>query len=137
MTAEHRPPLLTIHTIPGDGEVTLRVAGEIDMSTAELLREALLAAIRHHDSTVRLDMADVSFMDSTGLAVLIFSHRRITQEGGRLILDRPNARVTRVLQVSGTDRLLDIQVELPAVPRVVRLSPSSVSSGSTVAPGAV
>ena len=134
MTAE-QPTLLTIHTSHREGEVTLRLTGEIDMSSAEQLRDALLSAARHLGSTLRIDMAGVTFMDSTGLAVLIFTQRRVSEEGGRLILDRPSSQVLRVLQVSGTDRLLEIEVALPVAKALnVRLKgqalPSPRSSAS-------
>ena len=56
---------LTTQTVPGDGHVTLRVSGELDLHTAASLRDAALEALRQHGTTMWLDLRELSFMDST------------------------------------------------------------------------
>ena len=99
---------LTVLTIPGAGHVTLRVAGEIDLGTAPQLREAALDALRHHGTTLRVDLRDVSFMDSTGIEVLLATRRRASLEGGSLTLYRPSRPVRRILEVTGLDKLFQM-----------------------------
>lgn len=83
-----------------DGE--LHVAGEIDAATCTILRDAIDA----HLSTdvVRLDMADVTFIDSTGLQVLAAARavRDVT-------LVRPSDVVRRAVEITGLDRILSIE----------------------------
>ena len=74
---------LTIDIVWDGASVTLRLSGEIDMCTAELVREAALAAIDQGHTDVHIDMSAVTFMDSTGLNMLrtrqncfIFDHQR-------------------------------------------------------------
>jgi len=99
---------LTTLTVPGEDDVTLRVSGEIDLYTAPALREAALAALRQHGTTLRVDLRDVTFMDSTGIEVLLATRRRAELEGGSLTLCRLTPAVRRVIEVTGLDRLFTI-----------------------------
>lgn len=106
---------LSIALLPSQGHVMLRVAGEIDLSTASHFRAAALAALRRHGPVISLDLSRVGFMDSTGLEVLLATNRRATLEGGQLYLVDPSQRVMRLLEVTGMDRLFTITHEEPAV----------------------
>jgi len=99
---------LTTLAVPGENDVTLRVSGEIDLYTAPALREAALAALRQHGTTLRIDLRDVTFMDSTGIEVLLATRRRAELEGGSLTLCCLRPAVRRVIEVTGLDRLFTI-----------------------------
>ena len=105
---------LTTLTEPGDGQVTVRVGGEIDMHSAPFLRDAALAALRQHGPALRLDLRDVTFMDSTGIEVLVATRRRAELGGGSLTLCRPAQAVRRVLEVTGLDQVFTIEPDQPA-----------------------
>ena len=106
---------LTTRCEAGDGFVTLTVAGEIDLHTAPALREAALEAVRHNGTTLRLDLGDVTFMDSTGIEVLLATRRRAELEGGSMTLVRPTAAVRRILEVTGLSQLFTISPERTSV----------------------
>jgi anti-sigma B factor antagonist len=99
---------LTTHIVPGADFVTLHVSGEIDLHTAPSLREAALAALRQHGTNLRVDLSDVTFMDSTGIEVLLATRRRAQLEGGSLTLCRLTPAVRRIIEVTGLDRLFTI-----------------------------
>lgn len=99
---------LTTSTEPADDYVTLRVSGEVDLYTAPALRDDALAAIRLHGTNLRIDLADVSFMDSTGIEVLLATRRRAELEGGSLTLCSPTAAVRRIIEVTGLDKVFTI-----------------------------
>ena len=107
---------LTTQTVPGDGCVTLRASGELDLHTAPILRDAALEALRQHGTTMWLDLRDVSFMDSTGLEVLLATRRRTELEGGSLTLVGPTPAVLRVLEVTGLDKLFTIAADESGAP---------------------
>ena len=107
---------LTTRTEPGDGFVTLRVSGEIDLYTAPALRDAALAALRQHGTCLRVDLGKVTFMDSTGIEVLLATRRRAELEGGSLTLLSPTQAVRRVIEVTGLDKLFTIDPEQPPAP---------------------
>jgi anti-anti-sigma factor len=90
-------PRLTVHQ---DGPYHLRIVGEVDVSTAGMLRRRV-ASLGH--GTVRLDMADVSFVDSSGLRVLLGAHNELAASGGRLELFRPSRALRRLLELTALD----------------------------------
>jgi anti-sigma B factor antagonist len=107
---------LTTQTVPGDGYVTLRVSGEVDVHTAPTLRDSALAALRQHGSTLRIDLREVPFMDSTGLEVLLATRRRAELAGGSLTLVAPTPAILRVLEVTGLDKLFSITPDESGAP---------------------
>lgn len=100
---------LTIEILPGPDWVTLRLRGEIDMHTAPHLREAALCATRQFSTTLHLHMGEVTFMDSTAVEVLVATRRRLDLEDGRLKVVNPSRQVLRVLELTGIDRLFEIE----------------------------
>jgi anti-sigma B factor antagonist len=100
---------LTIEVVPDDGIVTVRLSGEVDLATSPALREAVMEALGTPASTVCLDLTSVSFLDSTGLGVLVAMQRRAKGEGGSVRLVGPTGMVLRALQITGVDQLLDIE----------------------------
>jgi anti-sigma B factor antagonist len=73
-----------------DGTVVVHVAGEIDAATAPFLRDALIGVIDEQGSlSVRIDLGEVSVIDSTGLSVLASALMRIQEKGGQLTLANP------------------------------------------------
>jgi anti-sigma B factor antagonist len=107
---------LTTETVPGDGCVTVRVSGEIDLHTAPTLRDAALTALHQHGPILRLDLSDVPFMDSTGLEVLLATRRRAELEGGSLTLLGPSSAVRRVIEVTGLDKVFTIAADESGAP---------------------
>jgi anti-sigma B factor antagonist len=103
-------PLDTQVSRPRSGSVLLEVDGEIDTLTAGRLQAGLDEALdvaRTEDSGVVVDLTGVTFLASSGLAVLIGGARRVAEFGGRLRLVAATRSVTRPLQVTGADALFD------------------------------
>jgi len=75
-----------------------KLSGEIDAHTAPLLATAM-ATLPPGDVTV--DVAGVSFMDSSGLRVLIEAATRARDGGGDLIIANPTPGISRLVEISG------------------------------------
>ena len=90
-----------------DGHVVVHVSGEIDLSAKSLFQERLDDVIEANDDVVVVDLADVSFIDSTGLFVLLQARERLETAGRKLMIARPSRPVTRVLELAGLDTLFD------------------------------
>ena len=90
-----------------DGCVVLSVHGDVDIATAPRLRAALVESLQHH-STVVVDLAEVGFMDSTGLGVLVASRNRAGSAGHRLIVARPQRIVKNALRLVQIDTVIDV-----------------------------
>ena len=82
----------------------VRVEGEIDLESAGELSEAAVAAIQEIGPSLVLDLSGVTFMDSTGLKVLLAVHKRAELAGGRLVLAGPTRSVNRVVSITGFDQ---------------------------------
>jgi anti-sigma B factor antagonist len=82
----------------------VRVDGEIDLDTANDLSAVALAAMREIGPSLVLDLSGVTFMDSTGLKVLLAVHRRAELAGGRMVLAGPTRSVNRVVTITGFDQ---------------------------------
>ncbi len=81
------------------------VRGEIDAHTAPALAAALAAA---EQQPLVVDLAEVDFVDSSGLRVLLEAHQTMAAAGRALVLARPSDAVQRVLAVAGLDEYLEI-----------------------------
>ena len=79
------------------------------MATASLFRERLTEVIEANHNDVLVDLADVTFMDSTGLAVLLQAHQQLEATGGRLVVKGTSRAVARVLEVAGVKGLFGEQ----------------------------
>lgn len=91
-------------TLDGIRVVVLR--GEIDHTVKNQLTEALLARDGTTPSRVVLDLRGVTFMDSSGINILVTAHRAASGAQGWLRLAGPQEAVLRVLQLVGLDEVI-------------------------------
>ncbi len=98
------PPVRGVDPV-GDA-VVVHLCGELDLYNAEELRTALTEALVGVPRRIVIDMADVDFVDSTALGVLIEARSRVGPGG--LTLARLQIETRRALQVSGLDRHLPV-----------------------------
>ena len=90
-----------------DGSIVVSLAGELDLYNAEEIKSAVREAGARKPDRLVIDLAEVGFVDSTVLAVLIDARRR--QLGhGTFHLAAPSREVRRALGVSGLDRHLAV-----------------------------
>jgi anti-anti-sigma factor len=84
----------------------LTLSGELDLATAPRVEEAVQAMLGHDVRNLTVDLGSLSFMDSSGLRLLIVLDARATSENWTLALTRPQESVRRLLQVSGVEENL-------------------------------
>jgi anti-anti-sigma factor len=87
------------------GDRLLVLHGELDIATAPELVE-MLERLRRRRHRVALDLAEVSFMDSTGLTTLMDAHLAAQSNGWSLEIRRASPAVRRVFELAGVERLL-------------------------------
>lgn len=105
MTANMPPELgISVNTV-GD-VVVLEVIGELDVSTAPLLREKLIEQFSADQACIVVDLTAVPFMDSTALGVLVGAQKRAAAKSGWLRLVAPHERLRRMLVTTGLDRVM-------------------------------
>ncbi len=93
-------PPLRIDTVERGGSLVLVVQGELDIATSPLLDEALARARATDAANIVVDLLAVSFIDSTGLHVLI-RHTRADEGRARVRLTRGSPQTQRVFELSG------------------------------------
>jgi anti-sigma B factor antagonist len=104
-------PLMTVpaDSFSIDGSHVVVATGEIDVSSAPKLWEALSLLIERGHRDVVLDMAGVEFMDSQGVAVIVRALKRVRPMGGTVLVRSPRAQARTVLEISGLAELIQIE----------------------------
>ena len=92
-----------------DGRLTVYLDGELDhhgaRKTVESISEAIDAKL---PCDLTLDMSHLGFMDSSGIAVIVRTYRKIREAGGRMYIENPQPQPLKVLDASGIDRMIPI-----------------------------
>jgi anti-sigma B factor antagonist len=102
---------LTIET--AGTTVRLALMGELDIATADQVSQALAQIEREEPETIMLDLRQLSFLDSTGLRIVVAADARAREQGRRLVIVRGPEAVERILHMTRLDERLDI-VDDPA-----------------------
>ena len=96
------------------GVVTVRFSGDLDMDTAGLLVDAFERIFAAGSPQVVLDFADLDFLDSTGVRVLLTAHLHATKKGMRFGVARAeNGMVRKLIEVTRIDQRFPV-VDDPA-----------------------
>ena len=85
------------------GGTVVRLAGELDLYNAGDVRQALLAAWEEEPERLVVDLAEVSFLDSTVLGVLVEARSRVADRS-TFMLAAPGTETRRALDLSGLDK---------------------------------
>ncbi len=92
----------------------VRVPAEIDLTNADAVREALLAALNQAARALIVDMTDTTFCDSAGITALVRAARRAAATGAAIRLAVSAPPVLRVFTLVGIDRLIEIHPSVDA-----------------------
>ncbi|MBO5955877.1 MAG: anti-sigma F factor antagonist [Clostridia bacterium] len=88
--------------------LVVKIKGEIDHHTAPVLREALDREIALHNiQNIVLDFDGVTFMDSSGIGVIVGRYKQISARGGRIMIIRVKSQVDKILEISGLKKILE------------------------------
>lgn len=88
--------------VSADGmSVCLRLDGEVDASTAHLVEDAMSPAFDPRCTCLVVDLADVSFMDSSGLRVLVVARNALDDRGAEMVIAGDNDQLRRLFEISG------------------------------------
>ena len=103
------PTALRLDVERRDGELsaTLALAGELDISTAEQLHRAVERLLAGGDTgQLTVDLRRLTFIDSSGLAAMVFASRQCERHDCRLSVIRGSASVQGVFELTGLHELL-------------------------------
>ena len=99
---------MPVYITESGGKMTAKLTGEIDHHTSRWLRMDIDTAI--NDSSpkeLRLDFSGVSFMDSSGVGLVMGRYKNMCERGGKLELVNMPEYIQKVMSLAGMDRLLD------------------------------
>ncbi len=91
-----------------DPWTVLDVMGEVDLFTASALRERIVGLIEAGNRQLLVNLAEVGFMDSSGLGVLVAGLKRVREAGGDMALVCREGPTQKVLAITGLDRVFAI-----------------------------
>jgi anti-sigma B factor antagonist len=95
------------------GGVVLRPSGDLDLATVEAFRLSVQTALVDEPAALVIDLTDVDFLDSSGIAVLAVALRTQRARGARIAATNPQSIVRRALELVGLDLIFDVS-EIPA-----------------------
>jgi anti-anti-sigma factor len=89
-----------------DREVIVAVEGELDLANADALGEVLREVLAEKPVKVTIDLANLSFLDSTGIRCFVAAAQAAANVGCELGVSNPSGMVERVLELCGVDKIL-------------------------------
>ena len=102
--ASHTDEDFRIDTERDDSAIRLAVVGELDLSTSPALEDAMAQA--GAAARVEVDLSEMRFMDSSGLAVLLAARKRAEADGVALTIAAPQEHVRRLMELTGTAKFI-------------------------------
>ena len=99
--------LFSADIVHNDGSVILAIVGELDLSTAPILRRAVEAVLDPHLRAVTLDLAAMTFVDIVGLRALVEVKRAAERLNAEFRLRAVSGRTLRVIRIAGFVELED------------------------------
>ena len=99
---------LVVQVDQRDGWAVVRASGDIDLTTAPRLREAIVGVVVGGQPNVVLELQAVDFIDSTGLGVLVGLLKRTRSQGGDLRIVSTRTSLRKVLELTSLDRALPL-----------------------------
>ena len=93
----------------GEGSLTARLSGEIDHHSARWLRMDIDTALNdNHPEHLILDFSAVTFMDSSGIGLVMGRYQVMKNIGGRVSLQNTPVHIRKVMRLAGLDRFATI-----------------------------
>ena len=102
---------MNISTAFNSGKLTVFLSGELDHHESRAAIHAIDELLDEYmPRDCALDLSGLSFMDSSGIAVMIRVSRRMKTMGGRAWIENPSRQSQRVIDASGIDRLVPVGI---------------------------
>ena len=91
------------------GRLTVTLIGELDQHEARsALSDLQVLQEEYMPRDLVLDLGELSFMDSSGIALLVRLNRYVKDMGGRLLIENPCSQPRRVIDTAGIDRMIPV-----------------------------
>jgi anti-anti-sigma factor len=95
---------VTVET-PREGTIVVRIIGDLDLATSPRVDDTLSSTVATH---VVIDLADCTFLDSSGVRVLVEAVRDAPEGGRQVSLVATDTGIRRVLEITGVDTIVPV-----------------------------
>ncbi|QXM07032.1 STAS domain-containing protein [Crassaminicella indica] len=89
----------------------LAINGELDIYTANELKETLMKMLDEHKENIKIDCTDLGYIDSTGLGVLIGALKRLKKYDKNIVIANPKPNVLKLFRITGLNKIFIIEGE--------------------------
>lgn len=121
--------MVTLQSDARQQRLTAFLDGEIDHHSAKSIREEIdLAVSEQLPKELWLDFRSVSFMDSSGIGLVMGRVRLMSLHGGQVAVCNPSAHISKVMRLSGIDRL----AKLMTAPQQAAAAAESITGGESI-----
>lgn len=104
------PSEVTVSRGARDGDWIVTIRGEIDVATSPELHETLDHVLERGAQLVTVDLSGLTFIDSSGLGVLVGTHKQLREAGGdTIVLRGMQEPVRRVFEITGLTKLFTVE----------------------------
>ncbi len=100
---------LTIDKSQSSDGSLIRVVGEVDLYSSPELRKAILKAVPSAEGGLAIDLAGVTYIDSSGVATLVEGLRSAREHGTGFVLVAPSPPVMQVLELARLDSVFEVR----------------------------
>lgn len=90
---------------------SVSLTGEIDIYNAPELKNSLLKLVEQNKGNIQIDCADLKYIDSTGLGVLISALRRVKDYNGAITIKNLQPYIYKIFTITGLDKVFTIEVQ--------------------------
>jgi anti-sigma B factor antagonist len=91
-----------------DDDAEVRLSGELDLASADAVSTCLEHLISEGCRQVTVNLSDVTFLDSSGMAVFTVMHRLLEDIGGTFKVSNPRPRIARVFDMAGMSAIVPV-----------------------------
>jgi len=99
---------INVRQTPGGPVVTVALGGDVDLHHSPAVRNELMRLAADQPNRLIVDLAGVTYMDSSGVATLVQALQQVKRYNGRLFLVAPNERVRSIFQIARLDSIFQI-----------------------------
>lgn len=103
---------MRIDTENKDGIFVFRISGEININTSPDVKRSFDRVVKEKHDRVIIDLAQVEYVDSSGLATLVEAYKNLKSYGGKLKLAAISSKVRGLFEITKLDKLFDIAEDL-------------------------
>jgi anti-sigma B factor antagonist len=84
---------------------SIKLVGEVDVANANIFREALAESYKERGADIVLDASELSYIDSTGLGIVIGAYGRMKERGHSISIKDARQNVKKLLQITSLDKI--------------------------------